>query len=151
MTATHPTEWTRTTAPQYLALLRILTEHGITSVPTRGLWSITEPYEVPLRSTRTRREMLADMPEPLRERRLAEAPVFNIDLDARDDAWLAVPLADETKTWSGMPFERWVNHYAHRIPDGYEVLVDGSITHGMRTLARVEPDRTADASSDAPF
>ena len=112
-------------------------DYGVTDTPT---WdpalsgSAAPVYEIELRSDRTRRAMLADLPDEQRQAREEQAEAFGIDLDTADVVRVRVAgyidRASERarpSTWTSKsgplkptPYETWLRHQVeHKFPAGY--------------------------------
>lgn len=129
---------TRMVSAQIEALREVMArDYGVTDTPT---WDPAVPYsgapeyEVELRSDRTRRALLADLPDEVRQPRIAQAEAFGVDLDSADV--IRVKLHGyvdrrtervDPATWTSedgplpaVPYERWLREQVEQhIPADY--------------------------------
>lgn len=87
------------------------TDHTAPPVPAIGLV---------LRSDKTRRQMLDELPEPRRTAKLDECQSYGIPLDERDEIrWEIHRPRKDSSFFARMSFAKWIAYEASKMPAGY--------------------------------
>jgi|GEM_PF-6530057 len=78
-------------------------------------------WDIALESVKTRREMLDELPEERRERKIREAAVWGIDLDVNETISWTIQRPPRTSFFGVMDFEEWLEWEAAKIPADYRI------------------------------